>query len=392
MKQFFGKIVFIKKDKRQILIQLFRIKLKIKIYSKRIENIKSVIIQNNYNLTNIRNACDIVVFLVPNRTKMAGGVMSIFSLCKYSREYCIDSECLISTHPGKYTYAINETFKNDEKVYRWKQIVKNGNNIKKLILHLPEYYADSFCDDLDNKDRNFLKNISDLQINIMNQNIVLMPEPEKLESLKLLTKNITQTIAHDRYATQDICNKWNIPTHLFSVFIEKSAYKRIPFEDKEKIIVLSPDQNEYKSQIVETLKKELSDFELVTVQNITYSEYFDLITKAYFSITFGEGFDGYFGDPPVVKSLCFAVYNDNFFPDKSWSDLKNVYSSYEEMNDHIVSDIKYLIKHKDEYENIALKNKEKIDLLYSLEGFKDNLKRFYEKNYDFKPLSERAIC
>ena len=72
-----------------------------------------------------------------------------------------------------------------------------------MILHIPEYYADDFYNDLTEKDIEFLKSIKKLHINIMNQNIELMPEPEKLKDLYKLTNNITQTIAHDRYATQE---------------------------------------------------------------------------------------------------------------------------------------------------------------------------------------------
>jgi hypothetical protein len=39
-----------------------------------------------------------------------------------------------------------------------------------------------------------------------------------------------------------------------------------------------------------------------------------------------------------------------------------------------------------------LENKEKIDLLYSLNRFKNNLKRFYEKKYDFMPYKEDDTC
>ena len=54
------------------------------------------------------------------------------------------------------------------------------------------------------------------------------------KNLYKLTKNITQTLAHDRYATQEICNKWKMPTHLFSVNIDLSKYKNFTFEEKGK--------------------------------------------------------------------------------------------------------------------------------------------------------------
>ena len=151
-------------------------------------------------------------------------------------------------------------FKNDEKIYRWEQIVNNAKNVKELIIHIPEYFSDKFSTALTNKDFKFLKQIENVQINILNQNIELMPEPEKIKGLYKINNNVTQTIAHDRYATQEVCDKWQIPTHFLSVHIDTSGYRSYAFEEKEKIIVLSPDEAPYKEAIVKKLKQELPDF------------------------------------------------------------------------------------------------------------------------------------
>ena len=98
--------------------------------------------------------------------------------------------------------------------------------------------------------------------------------------------------------------------------------------------------------------------------------------------------DGYLIQPHYVGSVGFAVYNDEFFPNKEWNDLKNIYSSYDEMFENIVNDIKNIHSNKELYNQanseLLIKNKK----LYNVEGFNDNLTRFYEKKYDFTPINE----
>ena len=310
---------------------------------------------------------------------MAG--LCLFSLFANIPERFVLMHSVLTTFPSKVTYERNTFFKNDEKIYRWEQIVNNAKNVKELIIHIPEYFSDKFSTALTNKDFKFLKQIENVQINILNQNIELMPEPEKIKGLYKITNNVTQTIAHDRYATQEVCDKWQIPTHFLSVHIDTSGYRSYAFEEKEKIIVLSPDEAPYKEAIVKKLKQELPDFKLITVENMPFDEYMDLIAKAYFTISFGEGFDGYFNQPQAVRGLGMAVYNSDFFPDESWLELKNVYKSPADMENNIVNDIKELSANKELYYSLINKMNEKLSTLYGEDLFKRNLEKFYKEEY-----------
>lgn len=379
--------IFSKEEKnKHIIYKILGLNFKfrnLKYYKQFIDAVK---IQDAYDLTNLNNAKKLILFLIPSPDECVinGGIMSIFSLCETSREINPDATCIISTFPNKkYTYAKNDKFLNNESIYRFSQIVDNAKNLEEMILHIPEYYADDFYNDLTERDIEYLKSIKNLHINIMNQNIELMPEPEKLRDLYKLTNNITQTLAHDRYATQEVCDKWQIPTHLFSVNIDLGKYKSYSFEEKEEIIVLSPDCNENKEKIVKKLEKELPDWKLITVNNMTFTEYMDLISRAFFTITFGEGMDGYFGQPQYVNSVGFAVYNDEFFPNNNWKNFENVYTSYDEMYENIVADVKKYSQNKEKYEKIIKDFINENSKLYQISKFYDNLKRFYKKEYDF---------
>lgn len=378
MKIDFSKLFSYTKNSDYITVKFLGIKLCVKNKQKVLDAIK---IQNSYDLSNIKNTKKLIVFFIPPKNDINGGIMSIFSICKYSREICPDAQCVITTFPSKVTYERNTFFKNDEKIYRWEQIVNNAKNVKELIIHIPEYFSDKFSTALTNKDFKFLKQIENVQINILNQNIELMPEPEKIKGLYKITNNVTQAIAHDRYATQEVCDKWQIPTHFLSVHIDTSGYRSYAFEEKEKIIVLSPDEAPYKEAIVKKLKQELPDFKLITVENMPFDEYMDLIAKAYFTISFGEGFDGYFNQPQAVRGLGMAVYNSDFFPDESWLELKNVYKSPADMENNIVNDIKELSANKELYYSLINKMNEKLSTLYGEDLFKRNLEKFYKEEY-----------
>lgn len=381
-----SKLFSYKKDEKNIVLRIFGIK-----YSRKNPELthKSIKEQELYDLTALQQAQKLIVFLIPNIKMMTGGIQSIYSICKYSREICPDALCLISTHPGKFTYSHNDFFKNDEQIFRWEQIIENAKNAKEIIIHVPEYFAGKFYKSLKKADIKFLKGIENLQINIINQNIELMPAPSEIKDLFKLTNNITQTIGHHRYATQEVCDKWQIPAHFLSVHIDLSGYKSYPFEEKEKIIVLSPDNAPYKEAVIEKLKNELPDFKLVTVENMTFDEYMDLIARAYFVISFGEGFDGYFIQPVFVGTLGIAMYNNRFFPDESWKEFENVYKNEDGIKTKLVTDLKTLFNDKFLYKSALNDNKRELESIYSLKAFIQNLKNFYKLDYSCVPEEEK---
>lgn len=379
------KIFSIKKKHCHKIINIcglhFRFKIK-KIYA---ECQKQIAIQDSYDLSSLLNANSVIVFLVPRKAQVNGGIMSIFSLCRRSRELT-DSFCMLVTFPGNQTHAENTHFENSEKVYRWSQFIDHAKAVEKLILQIPEFYVEDFYAELPDADKQFLQSIPSLHINILNQNILLMPKPEAVQNLiAKLTTNVSQTTAHSRYATQEVCDTWRIPTHLLSVQLDHPAYKYRTFDMKEKIIALSPDTNEFRSAIVSSLEEGLPDFEIITIHGLTFGEYMDFISRAFCTITFGEGMDAYFLQPPSVGSVAFAVYNADFFPDKSWADLDNIYSDYEQMGKCLVDDINKLLGDRAGYERMITETIEKASRVYSQEGHKDNMERFYQGDYDFYP-------
>lgn len=327
----------------------------------------------------------LIVFFVPEDKLVNGGILSVFSICKVSREFksIHGSEVVLSTPPGVKSYRKNDLFENDETIYDFDDIVKGGP-YKSLLLQIPEFASYNTFMAL-KKYSEFISSIPDFRVNIQNQNILIMQPPEEVALWFSLTPNLTQTTAHNKYSTQDLADAYSIPTHHLSTFVDHTQYKVLGYDEKKPLIALSHDQSKLRSNIEEKLRKNLPDYEIVTVQNMKYEEYKEFIATARYVITFGEGFDGYYVEAFFTGGICFAVYNNDFFPDKAFGHFGNTYESEDQMLKNIVEDIKKLDNDRLTYQKINQQNLTKINALYSFDNYRKNIELFYAGKYKLLP-------
>lgn len=364
------------------------------------ETLHALKIQSKYNLSAYKIAEKVVVFIEVEPYRMCGGQMSIFTLCKYSKELLEPTvPVLMTTMPGFFTYAHNDNFENSIDIHRWQQIRKIIKGKSEVIIHIPESCValsdkEIFISRLKKVDLKIFKTIGSLHINILNQNIEAMPDTHFVNKLRELTCQLTQSVAHDRYCTQEVANKFNLPTNLFLAFIELPEVKHVPHAKKINIILFSPDLSpqglRFKECFVRQLINKFPTFYVDRIWGMTYEEYIKKTALSKYVITFGEGFDGYFNNSAMIGTLCFAVYNDEYFPNKNWLEYRNVYNSFESMLDEIVDDIKFFESNTDEYYKVINEHRNQIDLLYSKEKVTIKLKQFYfDKKYDYYPSQSK---
>ena len=348
--------------------------------------------QNKFDKSEL-HADKIVVFVLYRKMMVNGGFISIFNIASTSREVLGDAGVVLCTGPGNPDiYARNTLFPNHEKVWRWSQVRNNSRcTVKKLTLHLPECFIGDFLNNLSRLDKRFLKSVPDLRINILNQNIWLMPERDDFIGLYDYTENVTQTTAHSKYNSQEMCDHYRIPTMRIGGGISYDAFLKLPFEKKEPIIAYSPDMHPMRESILEVLKAAFPMYKFVEIRDMTFLEYMDLITQVMIVITFGEGMDGYFVQPVMVKTVSFAVFNDDFFPsDQDWLALPTVFGSYDDMLENIVPRVEQVIGSSEVYNSYIDKTRSFIERVrMTKEEFQDNVRRFYEGKFDYYPTGAR---
>ena len=330
------------------------------------------------------NARKLIWFLVPSWDVCGGGLLSISYFHAETRMLLGSPGVAVvaSTYPNAPTLKKYTAFPNSMDIFSFGEIVTYFKSVEHAILHIPEYFCKDFPSGLSPTERLFLDTIPRLQVNIMLQNIDQC-KPDDIQPLRTLTDEITCTTAHDRYSTQEQSTHFGIPLHKLSVFVD--GYEQRRWTEKQDIMVLSPDQHPLRNRVIDIIKKGLPSLELITVENMRYESYRSLIAKAKWSLTFGEGLDGYFAEMAWTGGIPFAVYNDRFFMPQ-FRELPTVYDTWDELQTWIVGDILKL-DHDELYHGAGEPIRQALNELYSCEKYRQNIRLFYNEEYNFPAAS-----
>lgn len=328
----------------------------------------------------------LIVFLVPELDIVSGGVMSINSIAKLSKKMkkIHDSEVIVCTMPNERTFFKYTKFTSDFNIYRFDQLKDYFKKLESIIINIPEIYVNPFLYFVTPEEQNWIKNIKVSTFNILNQNNDLMPRPRLVNYLRSMANNITITCAHKRYCVPQLRSSYNASVHWLSAS-NMVKYKYVNYKQKKDILVYSPDYHPMKQIILKRIKDEFPNLQLIEIKNLKYQDYLKLIGKAKWMITFGEGLDGYFAESIRSGTIAFAAYNFTFF-NESYDNLKNVYSSYNNMLENIVNDMRKFDNEKI-YERIVQKCYQIDQKEYCDSEYIKNIEKYYKGEYTY-PFAE----
>ena len=330
-----------------------------------------------------KNCKNLIIFLVPDIDFVGGGVMSINSIATNMRNMkeIHNSEVLLCTVPSKRTFFEYSKFKCNFHIYRFEQICKYFNKLDNVVIHIPEIYVYHLLYYSTPNQINWMKNISNLTFNILNQNMDYMPRPRYVDYLKEISPNVTITCAHKKYCTKQLRTSYDASVHLLSTS-NMVKYKYIEYEKKKNVLLYSPDIHPMKDFILNKIRDSFPEMELIEIKNMKYVDYLKAIGKAKWMITFGEGLDGYFCESIRSGTLAFSVYNLTFF-NENYSNLENIYQNYNDMLENIVEDIKKL-DNKKNYNRVVEKCIEIDKKEYNDEEYVENIKKYCCGDYTYK--------
>lgn len=331
----------------------------------------------------------IMVILIPEHNEMSGGIYSFFSIARaaYLLRHKHDYIVLLMTRPNRLheTYLHQRNFRNSETVFRFEQIVR-CREATTIYLHIPEYAAPTFVDLLEPETLDYLRARKHLYINILNQKVDIMPERHELEDIRALAHELTQSVAHHAYFGQSFADRYATPLLLLPAYTDLSPYEPLPAEEKQNLIIYSPDEAPWKQRMLETLAAGLPDYELREIRNINFDTFMDLATRCRFSITFGEGFDGYLAQPIYQGGVGFAVYNKEFFPSDELLSFYNIFASEEEILSDLVGRIRAMEADLDLYRRTNEKMIAIYNSLYSRVDYLKRIEMLLNRQFELEPL------
>ncbi|UYZ09252.1 FkbM family methyltransferase [Agrobacterium salinitolerans] len=319
-------------------------------------------------------------FNVATTEVLSGGMLSINRFVDIAIESAIDRQntvVAVSGVPVSREAVKYKLFEERLPMVHFDWITEYTNPVA-VKLFVPEVFATEFFTNALEQDhyRRWLKSRPDLEIIILNQNNELMPHPQHINPLlNQITKFSKIATAHPRYCTQSLALKSGLPVKQLTPLLPVMEFRRSV--DRQRIFMLSPDvftdplTGITSEDIIVELKKILPDFEFVIVNGLTLAEYLELASKAMFSLTFGEGMDGYFIEPILSGGVSFAVYNEVFFPEY-FADAPTVRKDWRSLLSLIEDVADGYASNPDLYNNISNELRELIGKTYSREITKNN--------------------
>jgi hypothetical protein len=283
------------------------------------------------------------------------------------------AETFLCTLSGNRLFKFT-TFKSVSRIVDLQQL-SALNNVHEALIHIPEYLVTELVKQLNKGRFKRYFNSRFSQLNILNQNIDLMPEPEVIRQLETHFDKVTQTTAHKNYNSDKFLGRYNIPYHFFSARVDIKQYKFIPFAEKENLVLFSPDDYSKNKRVLESLQQKLKGYKFETIEKMTYDRYKERIGRAKFCFTFGEGLDGYFIEPFFSGTVSFAIYNDQFFR-AEYRGLPSVFDTEEELFKKIDQVIEQFLDPV-EYNKTVKKTNKLLTADYNYDDYVNNIKAYY---------------
>jgi SAM-dependent methyltransferase len=331
-----------------------------------------------------RDARRLIIFLTPGyEHRRSGGMLWIAATYRECAALggLHGAKVALCAVPGddplflKYTW-----FENDNYLLDLNALLRSCTDLEHLQLHIPEYAVNRVALWFDAVSSSLLRNIGTIHLNVMLQNIDQI-EGQNVGELKHFG-TVTVTTGHDAYGNLATRQRLGVPLHRLSVCIGPELYRRTAYQAKEPILVVSHDEHPLKEQVLGQIARALPQLQIRVVNNLSYEEYKALISRAKWSLTFGEGLDGYFAETVFSGGNGFAVYNDRFFT-PAFAALETVYPSWEMLSEKITADLQRLDE-ATAYDRAWRQTYELLTSLYGTDRFRENLRAFYRGEYSFR--------
>ena len=323
----------------------------------------------------------LIVFLTPGYDWRAGGIMAIDSFYRESialhhLHRAKVAQCTLPGDPPRLKYT---WFENDNYLLDLESVLRSCRRLDYLLLHIPAYAVNQVHDWLTSTGSTLMRNIREVHLNVLLFNI----DNVQGKNVRGLTRfgRVTSTTAHKAYSNAATREALGVTLHRLLICKGPELYSRAGYQDKEPILIVSPDPHPLKEQVLGQIARALPDLKIQVIQNLDYEDYEKLIRRAKWSLTFGEGLDGYFVEQVFSGGVSFAVFNDHFFT-PAYAELETVYPSWEVLMDRMTADIRRL----DEpvaYNRCWLQAYELLSDDFNTDRFLENLHMFYRGEYTF---------
>jgi hypothetical protein len=286
----------------------------------------------------------VVIFLVPESRQIRGGTLQILSMHRLSSRIlaATGDAAVVCWMPGHgRDHCTLAGHSSDVVVCGLPDVLAQCQDGTAVTIHLPEFAAERLVDQvLTLAPKQGDPSRFRWRFNILNQRDDRMPDASFVTSLAARFPT-TITTGHPDWSSPEAQARWGVPIHWVPTWYCLDDAPWQPYETKRDLLIVSPDRHPHRDRILSVIRDGMPHLETKVIEAIPFDQYTQLERDAKWSLTFGEGNDGYFYGTITRGGISFAVRNDTF----NGRDLTNwitVYPTYQVMAEKIVADMRRL--------------------------------------------------
>ena len=323
----------------------------------------------------------LIVILTPGYEHPCGGVISIATIYRESLalRHLHRSKVALCTVPGDPALTKYTWFENQNYILDLESVLRRCVGLDHLLIHIPEYAINQFMNWLNLASSTLMGKVKELHLNIMLQNIDLIHDQDVGGLMSF--GRVTCTTAHEAYTNSKSRAALGVPVHMLGVYWGPELFSLSPYHEKEPLLIVSHDPHPLRERVLQQIAEAFPHLRIQAIHDISYEQYKDLARRAKWSLTFGEGLDSYFAYPVFSGGVSFAVFNERFFTNP-FTELENVYPSWEVLMDTLTADLKRLDEPQ-AYNQCWGRTYDLLCRIYNTGRFRENLRMFYRGEYTF---------
>lgn len=300
-----------------------------------------------------------ILFIIPDEGKVSGGLLSIANMYETAKEFFPHFGVFMGIYDDKQKWEEIYGLGTNIEILNFKFFITHWiKNNSELIINVYEKGVVKFLEKL--KKDNIIGKLSKCTLNILNQNQNFMPDSKDLAPYTKYFKRVTMTLAFKANETFSFPYLTHPPLHVGAYF--KTEETPNPgYGERENLCILSDDENPFKKIIREKL--EGVGIKCFDNYPIPYSDFVNLQKKAKWTISFGEGTDGYSMGQFRNGGIGFGVFQEKFAQAYfSKDDLPDfLFPSYDDMAENIIK----VISRYDNPETFESENRKWLNFMLS---------------------------
>jgi len=321
----------------------------------------------------------LAIFLLPESDC---GIGAVRTMAHFAREStALGFEVFACPFPGATLPPSMTDMLTGVPVAKLGQLMAAYPKTKRIAMHLPETFVDSFLSRASVSLRRWLAESDESSINVFNATPERMPPAYSLKRLSELADKANCSSIYTGGAALGDRVRFGLPWHNLPALAPTELVSTT--HAKSNLLLFSSEFPNYGAEVLFALSGSLPHLEQQPVKSLSFKRYRQLVERAKWGISFSEKLDTFFLDLVMAGGVPLVIYRESLQAPEL-REMPNVFRDPGDLISRSKAFVTGLDSDERAYADLNRELREWVFGRIDSNGFSNSVKRYYEGDYDLK--------